>query len=215
MRHLTRAALLSAFALLALTSCETVEGFKRDTGKLWASLQPAPGSATAPGQTAPSDDGSLVAPVASDCPVITIMPELKTLSEFTDITKPSDKTKISEFTLVGVQSKCQQHAAAMAMHIELIFSGKIGPKGRANKSDKPTFSYPYFIAVTDAKGAVVAKEVFAANVAYKAGESESKQIESITQNLPIKSTDQMADYKVLVGFQLDDAQLAYNRTKAQ
>lgn len=206
-------ALLPVVALLALPACETLEGFKRDMGKLGISLQSGFSDSPAPAGAVAADDGSLVPPVAADCPSTTIMPELKSLSEFADPAKPSDKNQISEFTMVGVQSTCQQHAAALAMHIDLVFAGKIGPKGRANKSDKPTFSYPYFIAVTDAKGAVVAKEVFAANVSYGKDQSESKQIESITQNLPVKSADEMKNFKVLVGFQLDDAQLAYNRSQ--
>lgn len=219
MTRIIRTAFLPALALLALASCETAQGFKRDTGKLWASIENGfSGSNDQPAGTAQTaasrqGDDSLMPPVSSDCPAMVIMPELKHIAEFTDPSKPSDKTKISEFTMMGVQSKCQQHDAALAMHIELIFSGEIGPKGRANKSDKPNFSYPYFIAVTDDKGAVVSKEIFAANVSYGTDQKDSKQIESITQTLPVKSKDEMSKYKVLVGFQLDETQLAYNRNK--
>lgn len=200
--------LLPALALLSLTACETVDGIKRDSANLWSKMQ-----STTSGQQQAEAETSLVPPVAADCPSITIMPELKHLAEFIDPAKPSELNKISEMTMVGVQSTCQQHKAAMAMQIEIVLSGKIGSKGRANKSDKPNFSYPYFIAVTDGTGAVVAKEVFAANVAYAPEQVDSKQIESITQNLPVSAKEDLSKYRVVVGFQLDDAQLAYNREK--
>lgn len=208
---MTHKILLPVIALLSLTACETIDGIKRDCAALWSKIQPADHSNTQQAQ----EDASLIPPVAADCPSMSIMPELKHLAEFTDPAKPSELNKISEITMVGVQSTCQQHKNAMAMQIEIVLSGKIGSKGRANKSDKPNFSYPYFIAVTDDKGTVVAKEVFAANVAYAPEQVDSKQIESITQNLPVAAKDDLGKYRVVVGFQLDDAQLTYNRSKLQ
>lgn len=201
--------LLPVIALLFLGACETAEGIKRDTSALWTKIQPA---SMANNQTS-QEDSSLIPPVAADCPSVTVATELKHLAEFSDPAKPGELNKISKITMVGVQSACTQHKTALAMQVDIILSGKIGPKGRANKSDKPNFSYPYFIAVTDGTGAVVSKEVFAANVSYAPEQVDSKQIESITQTLPVTTRDELKKYRVVVGFQLDDAQLAYNRGK--
>lgn len=197
---------LSLAGLFLLSACQTVDGIKRDTQILWDKLQPADTGK----QGAHAD--SLVPPIAADCPSITIMPELKHLAEFSDPEKPGELTKISEITMVGVQSTCKQHKEALSMQVEIVLSGKIGAKGRANKSDKPHFSYPYFIAVTDTTGAVLSKEVFAANVTYAPDQVDSKQIESITQTLPVTSTDDLSKYRVVIGFQLDEDQLSYNRS---
>lgn len=198
-------------ALFALASCETAQGLKRDTHKLWQDLS----AMAAPASSAPADDpaDSLQHPLAADCPPVTIMPELKTLAEFTNPAKPGAATKISEFTLVGAQSDCTRHAAALAMKIDLIFTGKLGPKAKTNKADKPSFAYPYFIAVTNREGAILAKEIFAASVAYGADQTDIKQIETITQTIPIKDDESLTDYRVMVGLQLDEAQLAYNRAQ--
>jgi predicted small secreted protein len=197
---------LSFACLFFLSACQTVDGIKRDTQILWDRLQPADTGK----QDAQPD--SLVPPIAADCPSITIMPELKHLAEFSDPEKPGELNKISEITMVGVQSACKQHKEALSMQVEIVLSGKIGAKGRANKSDKPHFSYPYFIAVTDTTGAVLSKEVFAANVSYAPDQVDSKQIESITQTLPVTTKDDLSKYRVVIGFQLDEDQLAYNRS---
>lgn len=196
---------LLLLAVLALGACETVEGFKRDTQALWDRLQPKT-----------DQQSALLTPVAAGCPAISIMPDLKSLVEFRDPQNPLPANLISEFNMVGVQSECTQKGDQLAMEIQVVFTGKLGPKAKANKADKPSFAYPYFIAVTETDtGSVVAKEVFAASVSYGADQKDVKQIETITQNLPIKSKEDLRKYRVMVGFQLDENQLAYNRGKQQ
>ena len=73
------------------------------------------------------------------------------------------------------------------------------------------FSYPYFVAVTDEDGKILAKEIFAASVSYSSEQETIKQIETINQLLP--KTRDASDYTVLLGFQLNEEQLIYNRTQ--
>lgn len=210
MKHLQTFALL-VFAL-SLPACATFDGLKRDTNKLWTSIGGT--QSAAPVQNGTPQSSLTTAAASSTCPPITIMPDLRTLNEFLDPAKPDDKTLISEFSIVNVESECTQYDGTMSMRIEFYFTGKLGPKARANKNDKPSFAYPYFIAVTDSSGQVLAKEIFASSVSYAAGQNELNQIESITQTLPIKSEKDILDYKVLVGFQLDEYQLTHSRGKA-
>ena len=143
------------------------------------------------------------------CPPVSVRPDLSQLVEFYDETKPSDSTKVSEVTINNVQNTCRIEDDKIIMQIDMALSGKTGPKARKQPKDQPNFAYPYFVAVTNSQGQVVFKEIFAASLAYGREENELTQTESIFQNMPVPETPGET-YNVIVGFQLTDAQLAYN-----
>lgn len=95
--------------------------------------------------------------------------------------------------------------------MKLIFNGKLGPKGREKVSDKPFFSYPYFVAVTSPGGKIMAKEIFAASMTYGSHESTHSYFEKLREVIPISSKENAKNYKILIGFQVTKDQLAYNR----
>lgn len=146
------------------------------------------------------------------CPPVSVRSDLVHLVEFTDPAKPSDKTKISEIDIRGVQNTCRVEKGALVMQIDILLSGKTGPKARVKPSNKPSFAYPYFVAVTDSTGNVVSKEIFAASIGYGADKNELTITESIFQNMPFPDPANGLNYNVVVGFQLTPEQLEYNRT---
>jgi hypothetical protein len=131
--------------------------------------------------------------------------------EFYNPDKATDASKISEVTITDVKNVCRIENGALVMQIDLSLEGKTGPKARVKSTDKPSFAYPYFVAVTDPQGNVLSKEIFAASVAYRADQKELKQIESIFQNMPFPDSTIGQSYSVIVGFQLTPEQLAYNQ----
>jgi len=96
------------------------------------------------------------------------------------------------------------------MQIDFDLHGKTGPRARQKSNDQPNFAYPYFIAVTDAQGNVLFKELFAATIAYGRQENEKTLSETIFQNMPFPDSAAGEAYHVVIGFQLDETQLAYN-----
>lgn len=148
------------------------------------------------------------------CPPVSARPDLVHLVEFYDPTTPSDKTKISEITMLNVQNTCRIENGGLVMQIDILLSGKTGPKARVKPGDKPSFAYPYFVAVTDAMGNVVSKEIFAASIGYGTDKNELTITESIFQNMPFPDATMGQTYNVIVGFQLTPEQLEYNRRLA-
>jgi hypothetical protein len=198
---------LALTALILLAGCSTMEGLKSDisrgydavTGTFTKTIDPVKEEK----KKLPIYDGT--------CPDVAVREDLRHLSEFTDDAKPTDATKISEVTILGVQNTCRVEKENLVMQIDISLDGKTGPKGRMKPGDKPSFAYPYFVAVTDLQGNVLSKEIFAASIAYGKDQTETRQSESIFQNMPFPDASIGQSYNVIVGFQLTPEQLAYNQ----
>ena len=109
------------------------------------------------------------------------------------------------------QSTCTYNDRSVTVDLKLAFDGNLGPKGRKTSKDKPFFSYPFFVAVTSPSGKILAKEIFAASMTYDAGQNEQIYFETLRQIIPTDNRSQGAGYKVMIGFQLAEKQLDYNR----
>jgi predicted small secreted protein len=194
-------------SVLALSACSTMQGLKHDLSSGYNAV-----SNQFAKWVDPEKEAKMKLPVYDGtCPGVSVRPDLKRLVEFTDDTKPSDSSKISEVEILHVQNTCRVGQDALTMQIDITLAGKTGPKARVKSSDQPSFAYPYFIAVTDDTGTILSKEIFAATIAYGKDKNELTQTENIFQNMPFPNKEDGRVYNVVVGFQLTDAQLAYNQ----
>lgn len=143
------------------------------------------------------------------CPSVSVRPDLQKLTEFQDDSKQTDAGKVSEVEILHVQNTCRVEKDALVMQVDITVAGKTGPKARIKSSDQPSFAYPYFLAVTDEKGTVLSKEIFAVTIAYGKDKNEMTQTENIFQNMPFPNAEAGQVYSVIIGFQLTEEQLAY------
>jgi len=191
MKKLHLLALLSCVS--ALGACNTVDGLVEDIKFMdWTA-----GS----GPSASKAENFL----SDGCPAAGAVPELANFVEFVDPARPSIQTVVSSARIGTIQSKCDYGSQSVTVDIRLAFEGAQGASGTGG-----TQSYPFFVAVTSPNGAILAKEVFAANMNYSSGNRQT-YFESMRQIIPIINKDAGVHYKVLAGFQLSPEQLAYNR----
>lgn len=144
------------------------------------------------------------------CPVVTVRPDLAKLVDFANEANPSTGNISSEVWITGINNICRVEGETLVMQIDIALAGKTGPKGRIKPNDQPNFAYPYFVAVTDAQGNVLSKEMFAATMSYGRNQNETQGMESIFQNMPFPDTASGEIFNVVLGFQLNDVQLGYN-----
>ena len=161
--------------------------------------------------TTGSSGGSMTSGSSNGCPSISRVAELSSLTQFINPEKPSDSTRVSEVHVTRVTSTCDRKRGTLKLDMTLNFEGALGPKGRIHAGDKPSFSYPYFIAVTNAQNQILSKEVFAVNFSYDNKSNLQVQTEDITQMIPLEGTAP-ADMRIMVGFQLSNEELTYNRS---
>ncbi len=143
------------------------------------------------------------------CPRVDIVDELSSLSEFSEGSREGDL--LTRVSINQVESACAYRGGAMVVDLRLSFTGALGPQARQQNSDKPFFAYPFFVAVVDQDEEVLAKEVFAASMTYPPGQNQHVYIETLRQLIPADSLKDGPDFKILLGFQLTEDQLRYNR----
>jgi hypothetical protein len=148
------------------------------------------------------------------CPSVAVRPDLIRLVDFYSESNPSPDNVVSEATITRVSNICRIENNSLVMQIDFELDGKTGPKARQKPKDQPNFAYPYFVAVTDAQGNVLFKELFAATIAYGREENEKIVQETIFQNMPFPDSAAGEVYHVIIGFQLNEMQLAYSTRSA-
>jgi len=73
---------------------------------------------------------------------------------------------------------------------------------------------PYFVAVTDANDAILDKAVYGLAVEFSANTQRARMRgEEVRLTLPVSSGTQAGTYRVFVGFQLTEPELALNRSR--
>ncbi len=184
-----------------ICSCQTLDSFKDDLSDLTT------GNVT----TARIIESKSEILLQSPCPQVEIVDDLSSISDFTNPNKTSKENLISRVDLKSAESTCKLGSKSAIVDLKLIFNGTLGSKGRKKSSDKPFFSYPYFVAVTTPSGKIMAKEIFAASLTYGANQNKHSYFENLRQIIPIRSKAMANHYKILIGFQVTPDQLAYNR----
>ena len=187
--------------VISLSACQTLVALQDDLSDLKARNL----------QTAKIVGGESEILLESPCPKVKIIDDLSSLSDFSNPDKATKQNLISRVDLKGTESTCHLGSKSVIVDLKLIFYGQLGAKGRLKPTDKPFFSYPYFIAITDPSGKIMAKEIFAASLTYGSNEHKHEYFEKLRQIIPIKNKSIANYYKVLVGFQATPDQLAYNR----
>jgi hypothetical protein len=195
-----RVALVSA-AVLSLGGCETMNQSMSDTGDWFSRNNPFKSSGEAEKPAEPVK-------TANACVPVTTVDELKTLSQFMDEQAPRAENNISSAVITNVSANCSYNDKNTIVDLDITFDGALGPKAHTWKAEKPSFAYPYFVAITQPDGRIATKEVFGVTLSYEKGQNTMTQHEHMRQVIPQSAQPQ----QIVVGFQLTEAQLAYNRS---
>ncbi|MDB5492401.1 MAG: putative lipoprotein [Micavibrio sp.] len=216
---------LGCLAALTLTACESVQrdvdsSFNNSTSALQQAFsnlnagQPQdqaarPSTALALNGT----DGDNLAngiTTGPGCPIVRIVSDLNQVHQFADGASASPRAEISTVYMQAVDTTCKIAKNSMVVDMNIAFSGGVGPKGRTRSGDKPSFAYPYFVAITNNQGSIIGKEVFALTMNYGGTGNNETRIEQVRQVIPLHDKNHR-NYQVLIGFQISDQELAYNR----
>ncbi|PZO87936.1 MAG: hypothetical protein DI626_02905 [Micavibrio aeruginosavorus] len=202
---------LSLTALFMLAGCSTFAGLQDDFSKGYANLSESIGGVLTPPPDPVKEQKKRLPVYDGTCPQVSARPDLTRLVDFHTSGSNDPSNIASEVEITNVRNTCRVENGALVMQIDIDLSGKTGPKARIKSNDQPNFAYPYFVAVTDNTGIVLSKEIFAAPMSYGRKENANTHTETIFQNMPFPDAASGKTYNVVVGFQLDETQLAYNR----
>lgn len=139
------------------------------------------------------------------CPGAQIAPDLDAIVQF----PPGSGRALSDIQLGGkiraVSAACSREKSGIASDLDISFFAARNTL-QLRRSD-----LPYFVAIADNTGTILAKQNFTATAQFTGTQNYTEFHEKITTHLPVRSAADGDSYAIIVGFQLSAEELAFNR----
>jgi hypothetical protein len=141
------------------------------------------------------------------CPQAQIVPDLQTLVQF----PPGANTQNTQAILSAgrvnsVTTSCEREGdTGVVASVGVEFTGLRTQAALAH------LNLPYFVALADSDGNILGKQQFIAGMDFKPDTPVGRSADNVTVHLPLKNAQLGNVYTLILGFQLSQAQLNYNR----
>jgi hypothetical protein len=142
------------------------------------------------------------------CPATTTVPDLQTSVQL--MPGPQGATVQSAGRINTVNATCDREGDN-----GVISSLAIGFTGLRTTPAIDKVALPYFVAMADANGNVLGKQQFTVALSFPPDAQVTKATDSVTVHMPLKNAQLGNVYTLVIGFQLDQGQLDYNRAHMQ
>ena len=144
------------------------------------------------------------------CPPVSFVGGLERMSQFV----PGGGTDLTEVTYEGrldsLAAGCDFRKEGVRMEVSF---NVVATRGAA-ATDRMA-RLPFFVAITDQNGEILEKEIFESEIPFEGNARRVGRVEEIEPYIPYPIESVLDGYRVLIGFQLDEKQLQYNRTRRQ
>ena len=149
---------------------------------------------------------------ATGCPKIQIMPSARSITYFE---KNMAGNVTARAVINEIRGGCEITRNGLEIDLDILMNGRITNKGRfEGQKDKEAFmTFPYFVSVATPQGLPVDKQILATAMRFRPSVNHLNHAEKITQTIPMKDFAQAANYKIVIGYQLNRQQLEYNRAQ--
>ncbi len=150
---------------------------------------------------------------AAGCPKVEIMPAARSITYFEDGALAGQMK--ARAVINEIKGGCDVVSGGVELDLDILMRGHITNKGRfEGQKDKEAFmTFPYFVSVTTPQGLPVDKQILATAMRFRPSVDHLDHAEKITQFIPMTDVEQAANYKIIVGYQLNRKQLEYNRAQ--
>lgn len=147
---------------------------------------------------------------AAVCPRAGILPDANTLVLFRDGPGRDLTDVLAQAQIVDVAVGCQYAAGrrgpGVTLDLQVAIAAERGPADRSRRA-----ALPYFVAILDGDQNIVAKEYFEARFEFPDNRTRVGRVDELEPVIPLRSNFDGPSYRVMVGFQLNPDQLAWNR----
>jgi hypothetical protein len=142
------------------------------------------------------------------CPASTTVPELQTL--VTIVPGPNGATIQSSGRINTVTAECDRDGdKGVLSKLTIEFTG-LRTTPAINQ-----IALPYFVALADAAGNILGKQQYTLTLSFPPDAQVTKATDLVTVHIPLKNAQLGNVYTVVVGFQLTQSQVDYNRAHMQ
>lgn len=148
---------------------------------------------------------------APSCPTVLILADAEHFTQFRPGRGRDVTDIVAEGDIIGFKGSCEfgKKNATLEMTLSVSFSLA---RGAANSN--AVVEFPYFVAVPSMYPDPAGKAVIPASVQFPGNLSKVRYSdEELQLSLPLGDGLAGASYEVIIGFQLDEDQLAYNRSR--
>jgi len=198
--------------LLSLAGCEAVNAVGNSIENTFKSVKMPDLSVNKDVSSSPAADGSLIAG-QGECPTVKGMADLISLSQFSDPAIPTPDKLVSVTKLDKMTATCDVATNSVTVELALDFSGTLGPIGVKDLNGQANYTYPYFLSVVSPDGQIMSKDVFALSMVYENGQINYHRQDTLRQVIPLLSGQEANKFQIIIGFQLSESELAYNRAQ--
>lgn len=144
------------------------------------------------------------------CPRVSVLKDASLATQFRqgggrDLTDVAYEAELEQGQL-GCTYERDQSAVTVTTAVRVL-----AVRGPALQTNDVTLVY--FVAVVDKEQNIVGRERFQAQLNFAQGQRRSGSVEEIEQVIPIRQGLRGFDYEVLVGFELQQDQLQFNRER--
>jgi hypothetical protein len=142
------------------------------------------------------------------CPATTTVPDLQTL--VTVVPGPNGATIQSSGRVNQVTAECDREGdSGVVSKLTIEFAG-LRTTPAINR-----ITLPYFVALADASGNILGKQQYTMTLSFAPDAQVTKATDNVTVHIPLKNAQLGNVYTIVVGFQLTQSQLDYNRAHLQ
>jgi hypothetical protein len=140
------------------------------------------------------------------CPQVAILRELQQFNDY-GTEKPDPGQLVAQAKMVSVDGDCGYVKTGVDIKFDLSLVAAKGPRLGGQR-----ISFPFFIAVVAPDGTILSKEKMTTEINFS-GHRTADTAESLHVMIPFPMAQRKlgADYRVLLGFQLNEDQLAEAR----
>ncbi len=141
------------------------------------------------------------------CPQVAIVRSLDTIRDFGN-EQPAAAQLVAVARMENIDGDCGYQDNGIDIQFTLDFKAAKGPRLGGNKAD-----FPFFIAVVDPSNEIVTKSQMTEQFKFKSDEKTVDITEPLHVFVPMTKDEKAhgGDYRVLMGFQLTEEQLAQVR----
>jgi hypothetical protein len=141
------------------------------------------------------------------CPRVVVLRDAAQAVEF----RPggSDLTDmVARATFGDFEGGCEYYDEGVTVNLTLTLFSELGPAARSREAE-----FQYFVAILDPQQTVLEKEVFATTFTFPEGRNVVAVPEDVIPRIPLDRLATGPAYNVVLGFQLSEEQLDYNRRR--
>ncbi|HPQ50633.1 MAG TPA: hypothetical protein PLE43_04570 [Alphaproteobacteria bacterium] len=199
---------------VGLSGCEAVQSIGQSIESInWPKANTANTAESAQQPSMTVNGQTQVVKLPDNCPQLKVLGELSEITQFSTPKKPIADELIAAAKFSTLDATCQVSPNSVTLEISLDFDGILGPVGMKNGASEANYTYPYFLSVITPQGQILSKDVFALSMVYSEGQPAIHKQDRLRQTIPLMVGQDSGQFQIVVGFQLNEDELSYNRMK--